>query len=332
VEAELRKAGLPVREPVPIVPMRILSLKGQSAGAFLAAGTVPRRAPGERRTPRAGPNPWTLRREYRSTYRGALTSSEKTTAGGEWPPPGWPASGGPAPISIEKELAAELGVHVGDDVVWDVQGRTVPSRVAHLREVSWARFEPNFFVVFPPGPLDGAPQSFVTLSRADDPQVRASVQRRIVESFPNVTTVDLAQVQQALDRIVSKVALAIRFMALFSLATGAVVLVGAVATSRYQRLREAVLLKTLGATRGQILRIALAEYVALGLLASATALLLATGAAWGLVRYFFESRFSLPAVQLSATALAIVALTVLVGLWTSAEVARKPPLEVLRAE
>jgi len=332
VEAALRKAGLPVREPVPIVPMRILSIKGQSAGVFLAAGTVPRRAPGDRRTPRGGPNPWTLRREYRSTYRGALTSSEKTTAGGPWPPPGWPASGGPAPISIEKELAAELGVRVGDDIVWDVQGRAVSSRVAHLRDVSWARFEPNFFVVFPPGPLDLAPQSFVTLSRVDDPQLRASVQRRIVESFPNVTTIDLAQVQQALDRIVSRVALAIRFMALFSLATGAVVLVGAVATSRYQRLREAVLLKTLGATRSQILRIALAEYVALGLLASATALLLATGAAWGLVRYFFESRFSVPAAQLSATALAIVALTVLVGMWTSAEVARKPPLEVLRAE
>jgi len=332
VEAELRKAGLPVRTPVPIVPMRILYLKGQSAGAFLAAGTVPRRAPGEGRTRRGGPNAWTLRREYRSTYRGALTSTEKTAEGGDWPPPGWPASGGPAPISVERELAAELDVRVGDEIVWDVQGRSVPSRVAHLRDVTWARFEPNFFVVFPPGPLDSAPQSYVTLSRADDPQVRARVQRRIVEAFPNVTTVDLAQVQQALDRIVSRVALAIRFMALFSLATGAVVLVGAVATSRYQRLREAVLLKTLGATRGQILRIALAEYVALGLLASATALLLATGAAWGLVRYFFESRFSLPAAQLSATALAIVALTVLVGLWTSAEVARKPPLEVLRAE
>src|SRR5207249_4476555 len=181
-------------------------------------------------------------------------------------------------ISVERELATELGVRVGDEIVWDVQGRLVPSRVAHLREVTWARFEPNFFVVFPPGPLDGAPQSFVTLSRADDPRLRASVQRSVVEHFPNVTTIDLAQVQQALDRIVSRVALAIRFMALFSLATGAVVLVGAVATSRYQRLREAVLLKTLGATRGQILRIALAESVALGLLASAAALLLATGA------------------------------------------------------
>jgi putative ABC transport system permease protein len=128
------------------------------------------------------------------------------------------------------------------------------------------------------------------------------------------------------------VALAIRFMALFSLAAGAVVLVGAVATSRYQRLREAVLLKTLGATRGQLLQIALVEYVALGGLASATALLLATGAGWALVRFVFESRFSLPAAPLSVTALAVVALTVLVGMWTSAEVVRKPPLAVLRAE
>jgi putative ABC transport system permease protein len=313
---------------VPIVPMRILSLKGQNAGAFLATSSAPRRRDGRD----GSPNPWTLRREYRTTYRGALTSTEKTVAGGAWPPTGWRPADGPAPISVEREVAAELGVRVGDEIVWDVQGRAVPSRVAHLREVSWGRFEPNFFVVFPPGPLDEAPQSYVTMSRVDDPVRRAALQRRVVEAFPNVTAIDLAQVQQALDRIVSRVALAIRFMALFSLATGAVVLVGAVATSRYQRLREAVLLKTLGATRGQLLRIALVEYVALGLLASATALMLATGAAWGLVRFLFESRFSLPAGPLSATALAIVALTVLVGMWTSAEVVRKPPLEVLRAE
>jgi putative ABC transport system permease protein len=233
---------------------------------------------------------------------------------------------------VERELAQELGVHLGDEIVWDVQGRPVASRVAHVREVSWARFEPNFFVVFPPGALDSAPQMFVTLTRSDDAQVRSRVQRRVVEAFPNVTTIDLAQVQEALDRIVSRVALAIRFMALFSLATGAVVLVGAVATSRYQRLREAVLLKTLGATRGQLLRIALAEYLSLGMLASFTALLLAVAAAWALVRFVFDSRFSLPAGPLSATALVIVALTVLVGMWTSAEVVRKPPLEVLRAE
>jgi putative ABC transport system permease protein len=332
VEAELKKAGLPAREPVPIVPMRIQSLKGQNASAYLAAGSVSRRPAGERRARGGGPNPWTLRREYRSTYRAALTSTEKTVDGGAWPPLGWRPSDGPAPISVEREVADELGVRVGDEIVWDVQGRPVPSRVAHLREVTWARFEPNFFVVFPPGALDGAPQSFVTLSRSDDPVLRARVQRRVVEAFPNVTTVDLAQVQEALDRIVSRVALAIRFMALFSLATGAVVLVGAVATSRYQRLREAVLLKTLGATRGQLLRIALAEYVSLGLLASAAALLLATAAGWALVRFVFDSRFSLPAGALSATAVVIVALTVLVGMWTSAEVVRKPPLEVLRAE
>ncbi|PYQ15941.1 MAG: permease [Acidobacteria bacterium] len=328
VEAALRRAGLPVRESAPIVPMRIQSVKGQSAGAFLATSAVPR----SRRGRRGEPNPWTLRREYRSTYRDALTSSEKTAAGGPWPPAGWRGAAGPVPISIEREVATELGVGVGDEIVWDVQGRAITTRVFHLREVSWARFEPNFFVVFPSGPLDTAPQSLVTLSRADDPRVRADVQRRIVEAFPNVTALDLAQVQQALDRIVSRVALAIRFMALFSLATGAVVLLGAVATSRYQRLREAVLLKTLGATRGQLLRIAFTEYVCLGGLASLTALLLATVAAWALVRFVFESRFSLPATSLTLTALAVVTLTVLVGLWTSAEMVRKPPLEVLRTE
>ena len=332
VEAELRRAGLPAQEPVPIVPMRIASVKGQKAGVALAAGTVEPPRDGGIGRRRGGPNPWTLRREYRSTYRDALTSTEKTAAGGPWPPPGWRQSGGPVPVSLEQEVATELGVHVGDEIVWDVQGREVPTRVAHLREVSWGRFEPNFFVVFPTGPLDAAPQTYVTLSRADDPGARAAVQRRVVEAFPNVTAIDLAQVQQALDRIVSRVALAIRFMALFSLATGAVVLVGAVATSRYQRLREAVLLKTLGATRGQILRIALAEYVSLGLLASATALLLATGAAWALVHWVFDSRFSLPGGALSATALVVVSLTVVVGMWTSHEVVRKPPLEVLRAE
>jgi putative ABC transport system permease protein len=332
VEAELRSAGLSPREPVPIVPMRIQSLKGQNASAHLAAGTVARRPSGEPRPRDGGPNPWTLRREYRSTYRPALTATEKTVAGGAWPPPGWRPGDGPAPISVEREVADELGVRVGDEIVWDVQGRAVPSRVAHLREVAWARFEPNFFVVFPPGSLDGAPQTFVTLSRSDDPPLRARVQRRVVEAYPNVTTVDLAQVQEALDRIVSRVALAIRFMALFSLATGAIVLVGAVATSRYQRLREAVLLKTLGATRAQLLRIALTEYVSLGVLASFTALLLAGAAGWALVRFVFESSFSLPAGALSATAVAIVVLTVVVGMWTGAEVVRKPPLEVLRAE
>jgi putative ABC transport system permease protein len=236
------------------------------------------------------------------------------------------------PVSLEADVARELGVSVGDEIVWDVQGLLLPTRVAILREVRWARLEPNFFVVFPEGPLDQMPQSFAILCRIEDPDLRGRVQRRLVELFPNVTSLDLSQVQQAVEQIVDRAAVAVRFMALFSLAAGTLVLVGAVATSRYQRVREAVLLKTLGATRSQVLRIALAEYLSLGSLGAGAALALSLAAGWGLVRFVFDASFALPAVALSALGLGMVALAVVVGMGGSLDVLRKPPLEMLREE
>jgi putative ABC transport system permease protein len=236
----------------------------------------------------------------------------------------------PVSISVEQDLAGELGVTVGDEIVWDVQGVAIPSRVTSLREVDWARFEPNFFVVFAPGRLEQAPQTLVALTRIDDPAVRGRFQRDLAERFANLTTIDLALVQEQIERLVGRVALAIRFMAGFSLAVGALVLIGSIATTRLQRLRESVLLRTLGATRRQILRIALAEYLALGLLSSLTAVLLAAGAGWGLARWFFDGRFWLPVAPLAALVGAVVVLTVVVGLWTTREAVQRPPLEVLR--
>src|SRR5581483_6834008 len=120
------------------------------------------------------------------------------------------------------------------------------------------------------------------------PAARGRFQRDLAERYANVTTLDLAAIQQVLERLIGRVSLAIRFLALASLAAGAVVLAGATAASRLQRIREAVLLKTLGASRRQLLRIALAEYLALGLLAAVAALGLATAAGWGLARFFFD--------------------------------------------
>jgi putative ABC transport system permease protein len=119
-------------------------------------------------------------------------------------------------------------------------------------------------------------------------------------------------------------------MALFSLGVGVLVLVGALATSRFQRVREGALLRTLGATRSQVFRIAVAEYLWLGLLASAVAVVLAAAASWGVARFLFEGPFSLPLVPMAGLALSIVALAVLVGLANSREVIRRTPLEVLR--
>jgi len=323
VAERIRSVAPLVGGAVPIVPMRIQSVKGQPVGSTLAAdGEEPR------------PGRWALRREYRSSYRDTVGPAERVLQGAWWRPGEWKGRDGRAgvPIAVEAGLARELQVGIGDEIVWDVQGLEVATRVACLREVSWARFEPNFFVLFPEGPLDGAPQSFVLLSRVEDPARRARLQRTIVDAHPNVSTLDLAQVQRTVEGVLDKVVLAIRFTALFSLAAGALVLAGAVAASRWQRVREGALLRTLGATRSQLLRILVAEYVVLGALAAGAAVALASLAAWALVRFFFEGTFALPGPSLLALGLAIVGLTVAIGLSGSTEVWRRPPLEVLRAE
>jgi putative ABC transport system permease protein len=317
IQRELREAGLSFAAPVPIVPMRIASVKGRPVRGILSdtSGTG------------AGSGSWAFRREYRSTYRDTLVASERLMAGRWW------GEAGPRPgISVESGLAEELEVGLGDEIVWDVQGIQIPTRVTSLREVDWARFEPNFFVVFEPGSLEGAPHTLVTLTRIEQPAARGSFQRRLAERLPNVTTLDLSVVQEALERLVDRVVLAIRFMAAFTLATGTLVLVGALATSRFQRIREGALLRTLGATRSQLFRIVLAEYFALGTMAAAVAAALSAAAAWALARWVFEGRFSPQPVPLAALVLGVVALTVVVGLVNSREVIRRTPLEVLRGE
>ena len=323
VVALVKKRAPLVGAPVPIVPMRLHSVKGRLVTETLGA------TDGEKVRGR-----WALRREFRSSYTDTSGPSAEIVAGEWWEAGAWRdrKTDEPVPVAVEAGVARELQVEPGDEIVWDVQGVRVPSRVACLREVNWARFEPNFFVLFPEGPLDEAPQSFVLLSRVEDSTSRARLQRSVIDLHPNVSTLDLTQVQGAIESILDRVVLAVRFMALFSLAAGAVVLVGAVAASRYQRVREGALLRTLGATRPQLLRILFAEYAVLGALASATAIALSTLAGFALVRYLFEGSFAVPVPALLGLVLALIVLTVIVGLSGSTEVWRRPPLEVLRAE
>ncbi|MEO8199961.1 MAG: FtsX-like permease family protein [Gemmatimonadota bacterium] len=323
VEETLRRAGYPPGPAVPIVPMRILSVKGKPVSRILS-DSAPIGPDGEPL------GRWAFRREFRSTYRDSAVPSENKILGDWWKPGA--GDTGVVPISIEVDVAGELGITVGDTMVWDVQGVPVTARVANLREVNWARFEPNFFVVFAEGPLNAAPQMFVSLTRIPDAAERGRVERLVVEQFPNVTAIDLSQLQASIEGLLDKVVLVVQFMSLFSLATGGVVLVGAVATSRFQRVREGVLLKTIGATRRQILQILLVEYFCLGLAGVLTALMLSCGAGWLLMKYLFESPFRLPIVPLGLLGLGVVSLTIVIGLLNSTEIFRRPPLEVLRTE
>jgi putative ABC transport system permease protein len=333
VEQILRDRNLAYQPPVPIVPMRLAAINGKSVTELLA-DTLHRNKDGERVAP------WALRREFRSTYRDTSVGSEKVLVGDWWKAAKRQgdqatsryAAGAVVPVSLEAGIAGDLGVTVRDTIVWDIQGVRVTSVVTNLREVNWARFEPNFFAVFPTGPLDDAPQSFVLLTRTEDPAQIGQLQRAAVERFPNVTSIDLRSIQQTIERIVASVALAIRFMALLSLATGVVVLIGALATSRYQRMREAALLKTLGATRSQVVRVMVTEYAALGILASVVATGLSAIGGWALMKWVFEVPFTVPWQAFGILALTMVSLTIATGLWNSLDVFRRPPLETLRAD
>jgi putative ABC transport system permease protein len=315
VDSLVRAGGFRVLQQVPIVPMRIASINGRAPDDLLRD---PKRRP---------PAPWALRREYRSTFRDSMTSGERLVRGAWWHGRG---AGPPYPVSLSSDVAQELGVGIGDRIDWTVEGLSVPTAVVALREVEWARFEPNFFAVFSSAALAGVPRSTVVLTRADDAAARARLQRAVSARYANVTSFDVAVVQAVVERILARVALAIRFMAAFSLATGALVLIGAVAAGRLARIREGALLKTLGATRRQLSRILLAEYVALGLLAGLVGIGLSALGAWAMMHFVFDLGFKLPAVPLLAVLATTGVLVAAVGLAASREVFRRTAMEVLR--
>ena len=315
VDSLVRAAGLPLVQQVAIVPMRVATLRGVTPDSI---GKLP---------PAQRPAPWTMRREYRSTYRDTANASETILQGTWWR--GTPA-GPPWPVSLSKEVAEDFKARLGDSITWNVQGTLVPTRVAVIREVDWARFEPNFFAVFPTAALERAPHSLVVLTRADDAGARARLQRAVAARFSNVTSYDVALLQRTIERIFSRVALAIRFMAVLSLATGALVLLGAVAAGRLQRIREGALLKTLGATRRQLTRILLAEYLALGLLAGLMGIGLAIGGGWAMTHWVLKLSFTVPLLPLGVVLVITAGLVALVGMAASREVFRRTAVEVLR--
>jgi putative ABC transport system permease protein len=324
VRGLLAARRIPVLQEAPIVPARIHAIQGRTVDEIL-------NSPGAHRYER-----WALRREYRHTYRDTVVATEEVVAG-DWFGNGAEGQEGSGAektalpeISLEVEIASDLNVGVGDTITWDIQGVRLVTRVTSLRRVNWARFEPNFFVVFAPGALERAPQMAVLLIRVDDARVRAEVQRDLVQRFPNVAAVDLTLFQGTLDLIFRRVALAIRFMALFSVAAGILILVGALASSRLQRLREVMLLRTLGARSRQVRAVLFAEYAALGTLAGLAGGALAAGGGWLAARFVFDVPYTLPLAPLGVFWLGTALLTVLVGAGTGWSLTRRPPLEVLR--
>jgi putative ABC transport system permease protein len=318
-------------DETPIVPMRIASINGRPTNEIIADIVSQRaretRGGGRTGRPRERRGPWALRREFRSTYRDTLTESEHLVAG-RWFGPH--RAGAPGEVSLDSSVAGELGVHLRDTITWNVQGVLIPTVVTSLREVRWQSFSPNFFAVFDPASLQQAPKQFAILVRGRDATAIAHLQRDVVARFPSVSSLDLTLVQQTVMNVLGKVTMAVRFLALISLALAVPVLFSAVAATRRERLREGVLLKTLGATRHQIGRIMLAEYALLGTLGAVTGVVLSTLAGWALMHWIFRVAFVPALLPAGAVALAMIALAVAIGLLTGRDVFAETPMAALR--
>ena len=322
VKDVIRGEGLPIMAEEPIVTMRMGTVKGRTIAEIRKDSTT--------RTTFAHD------REYRVTYRDHLTESETIVEGefvGEYDGPNPFQTDAAVPVSIEQEIAREdLKVGIGDTLTFDVQGRALTTVVSSIRKVDWQRIGTNYFVLFPEGVLERAPQMHVVLSRTESDEVSARVQRRIVKDYPNVSAIDLSLVLSTFQDLFGRLAYVIRFMALFSILTGLIVLAGAVVVSRYQRAEESVLLKTLGASRRTVLLIMTVEYLFLGVFAAITGILLALAAAWSLSYFVFEGPFVVAPGALTLAFVVVIALTIGIGLFNSRGLYDKPPLDVLRAE
>jgi putative ABC transport system permease protein len=316
--AELLSANhVALRAEVPVVTMRLTSVKGRSVEELRAdtAARIP---------------DWALRREYRSTYRAELAATE-TVVKGKWQ---GKVDGKTqvVPVSVEKGIAESLNVDIGDELNFEVQGVSLKTVIASLREVEWQRVQPNFFVVFPEGVLEGAPQFYAVVGRANSAQDSARLQRAAVEKFTNVSVIDLSLILSTLHAILGRVAYAMRFVALFTVLTGMAVLISAVLGSRMQRLKESILLRTLGAARGQIITTVVAEYLFLGGIASVAGALLGSIASWGLSYYFFGVALSISLMPTLVIVLTVTAATVVAGGLGCIGMLRGPVLDSLRAE
>ena len=308
---ELTKSyKLPLMNQVPVITMRIEEINGKNA----VADTNNRSA---------------YRNEIRATYQDTLTDAEKITAG-KWI--GKVAANQTIYISVDQRYAEQIHVGLNDKILFNVQGMMIPTVIGSFREINWSRMQTNFRVVFPAGVLEEAPQFHVMMTKVPTNEVSARFQGEVVQKFPNISVIDLNLVLKLLDELLSKIGFIIKFMAGFSMVTGWIVLISAVLTSKNQRIKESILLRTIGASKKQIIRINAIEYFFLGTFAAGAGLILAIAGSWALAKFSFDAVFIPPFLATLLLFSSVVLLVVITGVLSTRSVLNQPPLKILRNE
>ena len=270
-----------------------------------------------------------LAREYTITYRDHLEPNERVTDGRFWTGPSQEPE-----VSIEKGIHERFAINVGDTMKFDVLGRTFSARVSSVRNVEWRESRNGgFMFVFRPGPFDQAPHTYVApLKGPATVEARARFQHDLVQRFPNVSVIDFREIMETLRDVMSKVTLAITVVGGLVLFSGVLILIGAVAMTKFQRVYEAAVFKTLGASTRTITRMLLLEYGVLGSLAGLVGSMGAIALTWGVTRYALDMPWRIFPREHVAGVVLTAFLVATIGVLSSLDVLRNKPLATLRAE
>jgi putative ABC transport system permease protein len=305
LDARLRAAG--VDAPIsPMVRGRLVEVNGRPVGPENFTGDRAQRL---------------VDREFNISYATDAPTHNRITAG-RW------FQDGSDELSLEVGIADTLGLKIGDAMTFDIVGERVTARVTSLRKVNWDSMRANFFVITPPSLLAGKPASFITAFHL--PAARAGLSGDLLREFPNLTVIDTTAVFRQVQAVIDQVVAAVEFLFVFTLAAGVLVLYAALASSRDERVREAGLLRALGASRQQLSRAQVAEMICIGGLAGFLAAAGASGIGWALARYAFEFDYVV-SPWVFASGIGGGALAALVGGWFGLRgVLNTPPLATLR--
>ena len=271
-----------------------------------------------------------LAREYTVTYRGRLAPNERLVDGQFWPA----AASDRPEVSIEESIRDRFGIQIGDLVRFDVLGRQIEARVTSVRRVNWRDVRNGgFMFVFRQGTFDRAPHGYIATMRGPDAgEARARLQRDLVAAFPNVSVIDLREVLDTAQSIIRTITLGVTVVGALVLATGVLILSGAVAMTKFRRVYEAAIFKTLGASTRVVGSLLMLEYGLLGLIAGLVGSLGGVALSYAISRWAIEVTWAMPWTEVAAGVAGTTLLVALVGIAASADVLRHKPLATLRAE
>lgn len=306
------ESNMPVLQQVPIVAMRLEAINGRRREEIKADTTSKIPA-------------FALDREYRVTYRDTLIESETLVDGTLEK-----NDSGVVYISLEEKLAEQMMVKVGDKITFNIQGLQKETTIGSIRKVDWNRVQTNFTVVFQTGLIESAPKTYVIATKSADKQQSAIFQRNLIKRYPTVSVIDIETILKTANEVLDQIAFVINFMTGLCLLTGILILITGINLTRFQKIKEFSLLRTMGMLSKQLNVVYFTEYASLGFIAALSGVLFSTVLSIVLAKFVFNSWFIPSMLQATAIIFITAILTAVVGSISNIKLLRQPPMQILR--